>query len=529
MSTSSRFCVFGFCELFFAGVAFFLFVPVGAAGALVEEPMMREGCLRMSAFFQRALSPQTAFHLRARVCTVKLFAMTDDQLAARFASSVRVSSGAVPKFSTMIEVDPECIPGIIGTGGAIIREIQSTYNVNVDIPRNSRDIAWPQKCPITIKGSTSAVNVDAAKRCVYLLTMQRIHETPLFKAVPLPSSVQRIYMDGSNYGSSHFFVNDDWSISRMVNKVEEFVLALKAQGVVLVVFFDNARVSTEANNKRDSRILRDVSRMQKNYIQSGSWMLFQAFARFGVEIRGSEELDNDDTLAYYAHHDQAAVLSRDQDFFRYRIGTAKSKPSYIVYENFRVTSNGKGASKVELALAVERHRPDVKLRALASAAPRFQRSLDNDWSLNKDNPEFFGGNPSPLVQELGNPHSNLVAGRAAVYFKQGVKVAVRERIAEWRGNEAVFVHSTVEPDESDLGLLEGPVAEAFQHYFPKEAAMMVQDKALHANLAKHILGCYLLVMELCHAMKLGVVSTHLMEMEEWEAMHKRVFDAIRVG
>ena len=65
-----------------------------------------------------------------------------------------------------------------------------------------------------------------------------------------------------------------------------------------------------------------------------SLFIGDAFKSQGVEVLYSV-VDNDDTLAAYAHRDNASVLSADNDFWRYRPLLDK------IYRSFEYISNKK--------------------------------------------------------------------------------------------------------------------------------------------------------------------------------------------
>ena len=90
----------------------------------------------------------------------------------------------------------------------------------------------------------------------------------------------------------------------------------KAQGIFLKGFIDGGYGTSETVKKFKTR--------QENYIHNAerfvpynlSQLFGDAFKKEGVEVHYSIE-DNDDTLAAHAHQDGAAILSRDNDFWRY--------------------------------------------------------------------------------------------------------------------------------------------------------------------------------------------------------------------
>ncbi len=119
-------------------------------------------------------------------------------------------------------------------------------------------------------------------------------------------------------------------------------------------------------------------------------LLGDMFQKVGIRVHYSE-IDNDDTIAAYAHAHGAALMSDDKDFFRYR------DHKYQVFSNFEVRQG-------KLHLKRKDFIPHGSSRDLIlDPLPITYEQHPSIYRIKK-NKECFKGNPSPLTKIYGNLH-----------------------------------------------------------------------------------------------------------------------------
>lgn len=142
-----------------------------------------------------------------------------------------------------------------------------------------------------------------------------------------------LFMDGLNYADYFFERNGSfWSIEKARNLVQEFIQACQNSGWQLWVFLDYGQSTEEASTKWKTRREDDVRLGRLGMLPGINFVLGTLFQEQGIRVFYSE-IDNDDTLAAYAQHYGAAVLSEDKDFYRYK------DHKYIVYYDFSINQD----------------------------------------------------------------------------------------------------------------------------------------------------------------------------------------------
>ena len=127
---------------------------------------------------------------------------------------------------------------------------------------------------------------------------------------------QLLYVDMMNYADHIFPMKASWNMNKSFAATQRFVAAAKNAGFTIKCFLDDAQKSVEAVNKWRSRREREVARGIKAVPQGMTTLLGDCLRQSGAEVCYSV-VDNDDTLAYHAHHDGTTdapvfVLSDDK-------------------------------------------------------------------------------------------------------------------------------------------------------------------------------------------------------------------------
>ena len=143
-------------------------------------------------------------------------------------------------------------------------------------------------------------------------------------------STKLLYIDGLNFADYFFERNGSfWAIERARTLVQEFLAAAKNSHFHIEVFIDYGQSTEETMTKWKTRREDDVRLGRLGMMPGIQWVLGQLFIDEGIKVHYSD-IDNDDTLAAYAHAHGASILSEDKDFFRYK------NNNYRVYKDFDV-------------------------------------------------------------------------------------------------------------------------------------------------------------------------------------------------
>lgn len=150
-----------------------------------------------------------------------------------------------------------------------------------------------------------------------------------------------LVIDILNFSSKFGFTNKVWYLDDCDNKIKTFIEACKNSNYKIRIHIDASIQTEEAMEKWKSRRETEVNREQKDVPMCLSTIIGDMFRENGItDVYYSRSHDNDDTIAYYAHHGKGSILSNDMDFFRYVV--VKPKPNgfgdtnYFVYGDFDV-------------------------------------------------------------------------------------------------------------------------------------------------------------------------------------------------
>ena len=242
----------------------------------------------------------------------------------------------------------------------------------------------------------------------------------------------RLYMDVANYLTSFFPMNKSWDLNRANQVVRRFVEASRCSGWDLVIFIDATTQTEETKIKWRNRRESEVREGRRNVPQGALHLIGDMFKDNGVPVHYSFEADNDDTLAFHAHADDASVLSGDADFFRYE------GASYL---------QGKLYSKFEIRDDILHLFPSERSRQGRSdhRSPSDPPATSSDSGGFRDVEEkhyYLRGTPSPLIG-LGNVHTRLRPLRQAMYHAKGWSEIVEEFPERGPDGEPVWRSETV--------------------------------------------------------------------------------------
>lgn len=274
----------------------------------------------------------------------------------------------------------------------------------------------------------------------------------------------KLYIDLLNYGNK-FLPIFDWNLSRAYERIKNFIEAANNSGFFNIkCFIDDSNPSEEATKKWKTRREKEVRKGKKEVPQGYAILLGDMFTSCGIEVLYSDELDNDDTLAFYAHADEAILLSGDKDFFRY------IDAKYVVYDVYSVTKNhALVLSQIRTAETIKCNGKAPHAIAIGQPPKTRQRVTQITGGIYKR------GTPSPLMRKLNmSPHRILAPLRRAAFHLQGIEGPITETYPEWdEENKTVawYYEQNIYPLKDDFyqNLLVYP-AEAMKHFFPQECS-----------------------------------------------------------
>jgi hypothetical protein len=256
----------------------------------------------------------------------------------------------------------------------------------------------------------------------------------------------RLYMDVANYLTSFFPLKKNCDLNRANQVVRRFVEASRYSGWDLVIFIDATTQTEETKIKWRERREREVREGRRNVPQGALHLIGDMFKDNGVPVHYSFEADNDDTLAFHAHADDASVLSGDADFFRYE------GASYLhgkIYSKFEIRDDILHLFPSERS---RQGRPIIALRdppATSSDSGGFRDVEEKHY--------YLRGTPSPLIG-LGNVHTRLRPLRQAMYHAKGWSEIIEEFPERGPDGEPVWRSETVRSDNTFAALLRNPSA-----------------------------------------------------------------------
>ena len=296
-----------------------------------------------------------------------------------------------------------------------------------------------------------------------------------------------IYVDAFNFGHKWFKANMIHfnTVSGLKRNVQNFCDAFRNSGHTIVPFLDATRQSEEAVQKYQSRIEAACAMDQLSSVPDcfGEFIA-NAFLAAGIEdVRFSMGVDNDDLLAYCAQKDGAAILSADQDFFRYR------GSSFTVYSDYEIKKgmvlsltpaiqNMNRVSEIEIRDFIEPHQAIWK--------PKMGLFVD----LELDN--FIRcGTFTPLIKSLMNPMFATRPLRQAMYARLGKDSAIIEIIPYWNNEKEIlaWTNDSVYPDSAYDRYLENPF-DALAFFFPGFDIKTPMAGCSEKDWANHCMGVY---------------------------------------
>mmetsp|Transcript_2305 Transcript_2305/g.3481 ORF Transcript_2305/g.3481 Transcript_2305/m.3481 type:complete len:434 (-) Transcript_2305:42-1343(-) len=284
-----------------------------------------------------------------------------------------------------------------------------------------------------------------------------------------------LYMDAANFSASFFPMWRRWDLNQASMYAQRFCSACKNSGYKVVAFFDQNMLTTEAQKKWRKRREREVRRGERTVPQGCLRLVGDMLAENGMAIRYSVEADNDDTVASWAQHDGASVLSGDNDFLRYRNAT------YTLYSDFSI-------KKRKLVLLKQVGVRKSSWRDIIVPPP--ETGSCNPFRDCVEQGTYLRGSPSPLA-ELGNIHIRIRPLRAALYHSLGLDSVEEEFPVRDYNKQCVWDKKAVKPNESCAELLLSPETAVEQFSFDRP------NNSKNEDWYKHQFALRAIIAEIC--------------------------------
>jgi hypothetical protein len=279
-----------------------------------------------------------------------------------------------------------------------------------------------------------------------------------------------LYVDALNFLGKFQMTRPQFNIHRSIRSVKAFVDSARKSGWSVHVFIDANIQTDEARNKWKKRRESEVRSGKRRVPQGCQTLLADMFKRCNVPVYFSDEMDNDDTLAFHAEADNATVLSGDHDFFRY-IGS-----TFELYRDFEVRPPYLSLipfSANHRTIPLKMMRPLMPPPRTTSTGSQFTRFLTH----------YVRGSPSPLTRILGNVHIIVRPLRQALYARLGIETPVIEEFPIWNPSteQVVWVSDLVMPvsaneDPISHTMLMKPPNLAIAHLFPEVVVKKTQNR-----------------------------------------------------
>ena len=240
------------------------------------------------------------------------------------------------------------------------------------------------------------------------------------------SASTKVYFDVLNYADDFFPISRPWNVRISYQKINEFIQAAINSKIELTVFINDTSLSAEANRTWRKRREREVLKGMKNMPHGLSTLLGDIFKETGIRVLYSISHDLDDTLASLAQVDNASILSKDKDMFRY------INSSFQVYGSYTL-ERGKLLLSLKERSVSKRSSPRDLVSPLTS--DRISHVHDNT---------YLRGSPTPLARRLNcSPHRHITPLRRALFYLNRIEGPIAEEWPEWDAeNEQVSHYST---------------------------------------------------------------------------------------
>lgn len=266
-----------------------------------------------------------------------------------------------------------------------------------------------------------------------------------------PKGRPLLYVDALNFSRRFFTDLNFWDLQKPFSKIRKFVTAAINSGWHIEVFIDAGIQTKETLQKWKIRRELQVRKCKLDVPPGLAIIYGDMWKANKVKVHYSE-VDNDDTLAAFAHRDKAFVLSGDKDFYRY------TEATFTIFSDFEIKMG-------HLVMQESQYFRHPKPRMLINPVPMTHKVYPTIARLFSSG-DYFKGCPSSLTRFTGNLHRLCKPIRQAFYESLMLTFGVQESFIDWNPEleETYWTFELVHRDPYFAYLLRDPL-EAFDHFF----------------------------------------------------------------
>eukprot|EP00347_Sterkiella_histriomuscorum_P020929 403335913 len=314
-----------------------------------------------------------------------------------------------------------------------------------------------------------------------------------------------LYVDALNYARVFFLNQNFWDLDSAQENIKRFVEAAYNSCYKVEVFIDAGKKSEEVLNKWYERRERQVETCIMEVPTCVTAFIGEMFRNLQVPVHYSV-VDNDDTLACFANHYGADVLSGDTDFLRYR------GRKYKIYKDFKIDESSQKLVLTERS-PFKHRKPKYLLKKLPQTI--------NQYPLLKEvfeDGRYYRGSPTSLTKYTGNLHQLIKPLRQVFYRIMKVDFEVFELYPDWdhKNNSPFWIEEYVKPADNNLLNQLRPLFEnitSMIDYFINDLVRPEEIKDLDWN--NHVFGFCALISELVAEVNGKDMMLYLKECEEY--------------
>eukprot|EP00347_Sterkiella_histriomuscorum_P001643 403371235 len=250
---------------------------------------------------------------------------------------------------------------------------------------------------------------------------------------------QKLFVDALNYARNFFLNQNFWDLDSAQENVKRFVNAAIKTGYSVEVFIDDGQQSEEVVQKWIFRRELQVKTCKMEVPTCLTALIGEMFRNLNVPVHYSV-VDNDDTLACFANHFGAYILSADTDFLRYK------GRKYEIFKGYEIDPKTNELILIQRKYFKHKH-PRVLFKQLPqtlSELPLLREVFANG--------KYVRGSPSSLTRFTGNLQELIRPLRQVFYRIMKVDFEVLEIYPYWdhQSDKTSWIEIYVKPADDVL-------------------------------------------------------------------------------
>eukprot|EP00347_Sterkiella_histriomuscorum_P018214 403346355 len=273
------------------------------------------------------------------------------------------------------------------------------------------------------------------------MEMEELFEINDHKQEEEKQSQQRLlYVDGLNFIRNFFLNMNFWDLDSANENIKRFIEAANNTGYEVEVFIDAGIQSEELLKRWIERREDIVKTCVMDCPTCITAFVGEMFRNLNIKIHYTV-VDKSDTLACFANHYGADILSASTDFVRYR------GLKYKIYRQFEIDKTTNKLILTERKPFKHKQHPKFILKKLPTTLQQYPL-LKEVFEEKK----YYRGSPTNLTKYTGNLHGLLKPLRQVFYRIMNVNFEVYEIYPYWdlRNDQPAWVKEFVKPADENL-------------------------------------------------------------------------------